>query len=459
MAATVLIVDDNRAVCTALEVLFALHGLKTQSRYTPEDALRFIDEEDVDLVIQDMNFGADTTSGEDGIALFRAIRERDADLPVILLTGWTHLEHAVELMRSGAADYLGKPWDDAKLITTVHNLLKLRQATRENQRLRSARRAVRTRVAGQYDLAGLVYESDAMHEIVTLATRVAHADVPVLITGPNGAGKEKIAEIVQANSTVADGPFIRVNVGALPPELMSAELFGAEAGAYTGAQKARVGRFEAADGGTLFLDEIGTLSLEGQVKLLRVLQTGQFERLGSTQTRSVKVRVVSATNADLRAAIAAGTFREDLYYRLNVIELRLPPLRDRPDDVLVTARAFLDDAHRFSFEAERALLAYPWPGNVRELQNCVKRACLLAAGEIIQPRELGLPAVVEKAVEIHGAHQLPEPDRETLQAVLARSGGVIANAARELGLSRQALYRRMEKFGLHKSESAGGEAH
>ena len=452
--ATVLIVDDNRAVCTALEVLFALHGLKTHSRYTPAEAIEFVENEDVDLVIQDMNFGADTTSGEDGIKLFHAIREADPDLPVILLTGWTHLEHAVELMRAGAADYLGKPWDDAKLITTVHNLLKLRQATRENQRLRSARKAVRTRVAGQFDLAGLVYESDAMHEIVTLATRVAHADVPVLITGPNGAGKEKIAEIVQANSSVAEGPFVRVNVGALPQELMSAELFGAEAGAFTGAQKARVGRFEAADGGTLFLDEIGTLSLEGQVKLLRVLQTGQFERLGSTQTRSVKVRVVSATNSDLRAAISAGTFREDLYYRLNVIELRVPALRDRPDDVLVTAHAFLDASHRFSFEAERALLAYPWPGNVRELQNCVKRACLLAAGDVIQPRELGLPAVIEKPGETHhGAQPLPEPDRETLQAVLARSNGVIATAARELGLSRQALYRRMEKFGLHKSES------
>ncbi|SHG80452.1 DNA-binding transcriptional response regulator, NtrC family, contains REC, AAA-type ATPase, and a Fis-type DNA-binding domains [Hydrocarboniphaga daqingensis] len=450
--ATILIVDDNRAVCTALEVLFALHGLKTRSAASPDEALSVIDAEDIDLVIQDMNFRSDTTSGEDGIKLFRDIRDVEPEMPVILLTGWTHLEHAVDLMRAGAADYLGKPWDDAKLITTVHNLLRLRQATRENHRLRSARRAVRTRVAGQFDLCGLVYESDAMHEIVTLATRVAHADVPVLITGPNGAGKEKIAEIVQANSSVSDGPFIRVNVGALPAELMSAELFGAEAGAFTGAQKARVGRFEAADGGTLFLDEIGTLSLEGQVKLLRVLQTGQFERLGSTQTRSVKVRLISATNSDLQAAISAGTFREDLYYRLNVIELRVPALRDRADDILVTANAFLDANHRFSLEAERALLAYPWPGNVRELQNCVKRACLLAAGDVIQPRELGLPAVSDRMAESAATHALPEPDRDTVQAVLARSGGVIASAARELGLSRQALYRRMEKFGLHKPE-------
>lgn len=448
---TVLIVDDNKAVCMALELLLSLQGLKTRACHAPDEALALLEQDEVDLVIQDMNFGADHTSGEDGIALFTAIRRLEPELPVILLTGWTHLEQAVELVRAGAVDYLGKPWDDAKLVNTVLNLLKLRRTTQENHRLRAARDATRLRVAGQFDLCGLVYQSDAMHELVTLATRVAHADVPVLITGPNGAGKEKIAEIIQANSAVSKGPFVRVNVGALPQELMSAELFGAEAGAFTGAQKARVGRFEAANGGTLFLDELGTLSLEGQVKLLRVLQTGQFERLGSTQTRQVKVRIISATNTDLRAAIRDGRFREDLYYRLNVIELAVPPLGCRVDDILPVARAFLDGRHRFSLEAERALLAYRWPGNVRELQNCVTRACLLAAAELIQPRELGLPVQAYTAVDAVSASAVPEPDRDTIVAILARANGVIATAARELGLSRQALYRRMERLDIPRN--------
>lgn len=441
---TILIVDDNSAVCVALDLLFSLHGLKVFVAESPAQALALLDEHSIDLVVQDMNFHRDTTSGEEGVELFRAIRAREPDMPIILLTAWTSVETAVALMKEGAADYLGKPWDDRKLLTTIHNLLKLGSATRENQQLKSARRVVRQKVAGAFDLCGMVYESDAMHETVSLATRVARADVPVLITGPNGAGKEKIAEIIQANSAFAHGPFIRVNVGALPAELMSAELFGAEPGAYTGASsKAREGRFEAADGGTLFLDELGTLSLEGQVKLLRVLQTGQFERLGSTKTRQVQVRVISATNTDLRAAIRAGTFREDLYYRLNVIELNVPPLAARRDDVLPTARAFLDGRHHFGAEAERALMAHHWPGNVRELQNSVRRACLLAAAAEIQPNDLGLQRGAMPPEAAAG-----EPDRDSIQRALDGAQGVIAIAARELGLSRQALYRRMEKFGL-----------
>lgn len=442
---TVLVVDDNSAVCTALDLALSLQGLKVLVAESPHEALMLLGEHSIDLVVQDMNFHRDTTSGEEGVELFRAIRALEPEMPIILLTAWTNVETAVALMKEGAADYLGKPWDDRKLLTTIHNLLKLGKATRENQQLKSARRMVRQKVAGAFDLCGLVYESDAMHETVTLATRVARADVPVLITGPNGAGKEKIAEIIQANSPLADAPFIKVNVGALPAELMSAELFGAEPGAYTGASnKAREGRFEAADGGTLFLDELGTLSLEGQVKLLRVLQTGQFERLGSTKTRQVKVRIISATNADLRAAIKAGSFREDLYYRLNVIELNVPPLASRRDDVLPTARAFLDGTHSFSAEAERALLAHHWPGNVRELQNSVRRACLLAAGEQIQPGDLGL----QRGATLPGEAPANELDRETILRALDGAQGVIAIAARELGLSRQALYRRMEKFGL-----------
>jgi DNA-binding NtrC family response regulator len=271
--------------------------------------------------------------------------------------------------------------------------------------------------------------------------------VPVLITGANGAGKEKLAEIIQANSSVRDGPFVRVNVGALPRELIESELFGAEAGAYTGANQARSGRFEAADGGTLFLDEIGNLSLEGQAKLLRVLQTGQFERLGSTRTRKVNVRVISATNADLRAAIDRGEFREDLLYRINVIELQVPALADRIDDVLPLADHFLQGKAHLTQAAREAMLQHRWPGNVRELRNRLQRAHLLCRDGQIKPVDLDLAAAVAGNGNAAGDARAALT-ATALERVLSRHDGNVSRAARELGMSRQALYRRMEKFGL-----------
>src|SRR5574337_187792 len=389
--ATVLIIDDNRAIGDALTILLDLHGVQALCARTPAQGLALLERERVDLVIQDMNFTGSATSGSEGADLFAEIRRRHPDLPIILLTAWTHLEHAVELVKAGAADYLAKPWDDAKLITTIGNLLQLGQLRREQRRAVETRESLRRDLAERFDLCGIIYASDALHQVVSMATQIAHADVPVIVTGANGTGKEKIADIIHANSSFRAGPYIKVNMGALPAELMESELFGAEAGAFTGAQKARAGRFEAADQGTLFLDEIGHLPPAGQIKLLRVLQTGEFERLGSTQTRRVRVRIVAATNGDLRAAIAAGSFREDLYYRLNVIEIHVPPLAERREDILPLARAFLGAAHQLSAEAEQVLLAHAWPGNVRELQNCMKRAVLLAAGDVVTAEALGLP--------------------------------------------------------------------
>ena len=440
---TVLIIDDNAAVGIALDVLFSLHDIAALHAASPEEGLAVLAREPVDLVIQDMNFTADTTSGEEGVALFRAIRAAYPDLPVILLTAWTHLDAAVDLVKAGAADYLSKPWNDARLLATVSNLIELGQANRAlGARLQRERRA-RRELEQHFDLRGLVWADPATEKVLSLACQVARADVPVLITGPNGTGKERIAEIIQANSQVAGGPFVVLNCGALPAELIEAELFGAEAGAYTGASRAREGKFEAADGGTLFLDEIGNLPLAGQMKLLRVLETGRFERLGSNRERQVKVRVVSATNADLGTMIRLGTFREDLFYRLNVIELKLPPLAARPGDILPLARSFLAPGRRLHPSAESALLAHAWPGNVRELKNVMARAGLLAQEDAIKPADLGLPpgALAAEA----------EPDREAIVAALARAGGVIAQAAAELGLSRQALYRRMERLGIARA--------
>jgi DNA-binding NtrC family response regulator len=440
---TLLIIDDNPAVATALEVLFSLHDIATLHAESPGAGLALLQSESVDLVIQDMNFSADTTSGDEGEALFADIRARHPDLPVILLTAWTHLSSAVGLIKAGAADYLAKPWDDDKLLVTVNNLLELAEARSELDRRRTRERARQQQLAQQYDLRDAVFADPASERVIALACQVARSELPVLITGPNGSGKEKIAEIVQANSSVRHGAFVTLNCGALPSELIEAELFGADAGAYTGANKAREGKFEAADGGTLFLDEIGNLPLAGQMKLLRVLETGRFERLGSNRERQVKVRVISATNADLPALIREGSFREDLYYRLNAIELALPPLAERPGDILPLAERFRPQDKPIGESARTALQRHPWPGNVRELRNVIQRAGLLAVGERIEAGDLNLPKTTAPKPA-----STQEPDRAGIESALARAGGVIAQAAAELGLSRQALYRRMDRFGI-----------
>ncbi len=440
---TLLIIDDNPAVATALEVLFSLHDIATLHAESPQAGLALLQDETIDLVIQDMNFSADTTSGAEGEALFADIRTRHPDLPVILLTAWTHLSSAVGLIKAGAADYLAKPWDDDKLLVTVNNLLELAEARSELDRRRSRELRSRELLANKYELRDMVFADPASERVIALACQVARSDLPVLITGPNGSGKEKIAEIVQANSSVRHGPFVTLNCGALPSELIEAELFGADAGAYTGANRAREGKFEAADGGTLFLDEIGNLPLAGQMKLLRVLETGRFERLGSNRERQVTVRVISATNADLPGLIREGSFREDLYYRLNAIELALPPLAERPGDILPLAERFRPADKPLADSARSALLRHAWPGNVRELRNVIQRAGLLSAGGRIEAADLNLPkSSAAKATNVR------EPDRAGIEAALARAGGVIAQAAAELGLSRQALYRRMERFGI-----------
>ncbi len=444
--ATVLVIDDNPAIATALEVLFSLHEIDTLRALSPEEGLTILARSHVDLVVQDMNFSADTTSGEEGVALFREIRARHPDLPVILLTAWTHLDAAVELIKAGAADYLAKPWDDRRLIATVDNLIELSQTSRELQRRVQRERRQRRDLEKRFDLRGMVWADPATERVLSLACQVARADVPVLITGPNGAGKERIADIIQANSSVKNGPFVTLNCGALPSELIEAELFGADAGAYTGANKSREGKFEAADGGTLFLDEIGNLSAAGQMKLLRVLETGRFERLGSNKERQVKVRVISATNADIPAMIRSGGFREDLFYRLNVIELRLPPLAERPGDILPLAEHFLGDGKTLGESARAMLGKYPWPGNVRELKNTMQRASLLASSDTIDAADLGLPGA-----RVIAAPADAEPDRESIERALAKAGGMISQAAAELGLSRQALYRRMDRLGIVRS--------
>ena len=418
-----LIVEDQPAVAGALRVLFNLHDIPAVVAPGPAAAERLVREGQVGLVLQDMNFTPGATGGEEGIALFRRVRALDPELPILLMTAWTSLETAVQLVKEGATDYLAKPWNDAKLVSTVRALLERRD--------RSARPH------------GLVYESGAMDRVVSMATRIAPSDVPVLITGPNGSGKERIAEIIHASSRRAGKPLVRVNAGALPDELVESELFGAEAGAYTGATRLRIGRFEAADHGTIFLDEIGNLTAAGQMKLLRVLQTGEFERLGSSETRRVDVRVICATNADLQDAIARGAFRQDLYFRIAVVEIAIPALRERREDVLPLAEHFLGgERRRLDERAKQALLAYDWPGNVRELENRVQRALALAAGEEIGASDLGFDEAPSS-----GGDDIPL-ERSRIEGALRAAEGSVSRAAEALGLSRQALYRRMDRLGI-----------
>lgn len=452
--ATILVIDDNTAVLHALQTLFSLEGHQVIGCSQLTQVLHLL-ERPIDLVLQDMNFAKGEMSGEQGRALFYQIKQRRPDLPIILMTAWTSLDMVVELVKAGAADYIAKPWDDQRLLTTVHNMLALRAATQVQHKL-VAREQERVAALQQHELCGLVYASTKMEQLLQMALQLAPSQAAVLITGENGTGKEGIAQVLHANSTRRAKPLIKVNMGALPAELMEAELFGAEAGAYTGLSKTRIGRFEASDGGSIFLDEIGNLSIAGQMKLLRVLQTGEFERLGSSQTRRVDVRVLSATNADLALAIRRGEFRQDLFYRLNVVELHIAPLRERLDDIVPLAEHFLAGQKTLSAQAQAELLAYAWPGNVRELQNVCQRALLLCQHPCIDSVQSYLlqcaPAQIAVTVQDKKDRNLDSIAKEVIEQALGDAAGVVSRAAKSLGITRQALYRRMEFYGIELND-------
>ena len=423
----ILVVDDNPDILEALEMLLSLHGYQVLTADNEKQAILTVSHQNIDLVIQDMNFAQGITSGKEGESLFNAIKAINSNIPIILITAWTQLETAVALVKAGATDYLQKPWDDIKLLSLIDKY---------TQQSKAQHSTFKSGVLHPNNSEKLIYASAEMADLIAQAEKVAASQVNVLISGANGAGKEKLADYIHQHSSRHQQDFIKVNMGALPHELMEAELFGAEKGAFTGANQARIGRFEAANAGTLFLDEIANLSLSGQMKLLRVLQTGEFERLGSNITQKVDVRVLSATNADLKLAVQEGNFREDLYYRLNVIELHLPELTSRKADIVVLAEHFIGNDFSLSEEAKQALTQYNWPGNVRELQNACKRALVFAASEMLTAQDFQLTANQARPEQDEKAH---------IEQVLIKHKGVIKHSALELGLSRQALYRRIEK--------------
>jgi DNA-binding NtrC family response regulator len=446
----ILIADDQTDVLEALRLLIKAEGYVAEAVTAPAAALHAIEARDFDAVLMDLNYTRDTTSGQEGLELLERILNLDAALPVIVMTAWGSVELAVEAMRRGARDFIQKPWDNARLSAILKTQIELGRALRKGQRLEEENRALRAERFPQ-----LIAQSAAMRPVLDMISRVGPSDANVLITGENGTGKGLVAQTLHSSSLRSTRPLLTVNTGGLAEGIFESELFGHVKGAFTDAKTDRVGRFEMADGGTLFLDEIANISQALQGKLLRTLETGEFERVGSSKSRRVDVRVFSATNADLHAAVDEGRFRQDLLFRLNTIELRLPPLRDRREDIPPLAAHFLRQhaghyrkaISLFDEGAMKALLAHTWPGNVRELDHAVERAVLMAEGETIRAADLGLRGGREASLRLEEM-SLEDVEALLIKKALARFNGNVSHAANALGLSRSALYRRLQRYGL-----------
>jgi DNA-binding NtrC family response regulator len=445
----ILVADDQADVREALRLLLKSAGFEIEMASSPAEVLAQAHARELDVVLIDLNYARDTTSGQEGLDLLARLRAVDADLPVLVMTAWATVDLAVEAMRHGARDFVQKPWDNARLLATLTTQIELARALRKGQRLEAGTRLL----AGEP--GPLIADSAAMRPVLDTIANVGPSDANVLITGENGSGKGTVARALHAASLRAPKSLVTVNVGGLSETLFETELFGHVKGAFTDARADRVGRFELADGGTLFLDEIANLSLPLQAKLLRVLETGEFEPVGSSRTRRVDTRVLSATNADLQHEVAAGRFRQDLLFRINTIELHVPALRDRPEDIAPLAQHFLNQhAGRyrkrvggFAPAALVALREHTWPGNVREMDHAIERAVLMAKGDTIAPVDLGLRAGTESGGRIEDM-SLEEVESLLVKKALARFDGNVSKAAEALGLSRSAMYRRLQRHGL-----------
>ena len=452
-----LIADDQPHILDALDLLLRPEGYNLETARSPAEALTRLGEQEFDGLLLDLNYTRDTTSGQEGLELVTAVRQREAHLPIIVMTAWANIDLAVEAMRRGANDFIQKPWDNPRLLTILRTQTELFGLSRRAQRLEAENRLLRAEGAPEF-----IAEAPAMRPVVELMARIGPSDANILITGEHGTGKEVVAQTLHRLSHRAHRSLIAVNTGALPEGTFESELFGHVKGAFTDARADRIGRFELASGGTLFLDEIANIPVRQQAKLLRVLETGELERVGSSTTKTVDVRMLSATNADLRAEAAQGRFREDLLFRLNTVEIRLPALRERREDIPILAAHFLSryagryrrPISGFDPATLEQMLSYPWPGNVRELDHTLERAVLMARGTEILPADLGLASPAQGGGATASAEQaLDDLSLEAVEAILvrkalSRAAGNVSHAAEALGLSRGALYRRMEKYGL-----------
>jgi len=452
----VLVADDQPDVVEALRLLLKTESYEIETAASPRAVLEAVQARQLDLVLMDLNYARDTTSGAEGLDLLKRLREIDPTLPVVVMTAWASLDLAVEVMRRGARDFVAKPWDNSRLLAIVRTQVELGSALRRGERLEEENRLLRGDGGGPATGRPLlIAESPAMHPVLEMIDRVGPSDAAVLITGDNGSGKGTVAQALHAVSARVGRPLVTVNAGGLSEGVFESELFGHVKGAFTDARADRVGRFELADGGTLFLDEIANVPPGLQSKLLRVVETGEFERVGSSRTRRVDVRILSATNADLHGEVTAGRFRQDLLFRLNTIEIRVPPLRERRTDISPLAQHFLrQQAQRYrkrvtGFEpaALEALLAHPWPGNVRELDHAVERAVLMTQATQIRAGDLGLRPAAEDSRRLDDM-SLEEVESFLIKKALGRFDGNVSRAAEALGLSRSALYRRLQRYGL-----------
>jgi DNA-binding NtrC family response regulator len=448
-----LIADDQRDVLEALRLLLKPEGFSIETATSPSGVLDALGLREFDAVLIDLNYTRDTTSGQEGLDLLSRIQAVDSTLPVIVMTAWSSVDLAVEAMRRGARDFVQKPWENARLLSVLRTQLELGGALRRSQRLEAENRLLRAE-----GLPKFIANAESMQPVLRLVSSIGPSDANVLVTGEHGSGKEVVARTLHALSNRASRPLVAVNTGGLPEGIFESELFGHVKGAFTDAKTDRIGRFELAHGGTLFLDEIANIPISQQAKLLRVLESGEMERVGSSQTRRVDVRIISATNADLDQEVIAGRFRQDLLFRLNTVEIQIPALRDRRQDIPPLATYFLSryaERYRkpvktFDPPAMQAMLEYPWPGNVRELDHAVERAVLLSSGDAVRSSDLSLKAPQA------GTQRLEELSLEEVESLLIRKavdryGGNISQAAEALGLSRSALYRRLQKYGIGSS--------
>ena len=446
----VLVADDQPDVREALRLLLKSEDYRIETVANPSAVLAALEQQDFDILLLDLNYARDTTSGREGLDLLSRIQSIDSTLPVIVMTAWGSVELAVEAMRRGARDFVQKPWENQRLLSIIRTQLDLSRALRHSERLEAENRLLRAQ-----GRPTLIAESTSMQPVLQLIARVGPSEANVLITGEHGTGKEVIAQTLHALSPRAHRAMVTVNTGGLPEGIFESEVFGHVKGAFTDARTDRVGRFELAQHGTLFLDEIANVPLSQQAKLLRVLQTGELQRVGSSRTVMVDVRVISATNANLQQEATEKRFREDLLFRLNTVEVHLPPLRERREDIPLLAMHFLrqyaqryrKDIHSFDQAALSALLDHPWPGNVRELDHAVERSVLMAREDTIRASDLGLRPrdISQKGLE---ELSLEEVEVSLIKKALARYSGNISQAADALGLSRSALYRRLQKYGL-----------
>ena len=445
----ILVADDQPDVLEALRLLLKAEGYQIETAKSPSAVLKAVEARDFSLAIIDLNYARDTTSGQEGLDLLAKLQTADPSLPVVVMTAWASVEVAVEAMRRGAKDFITKPWENPRLIAIVRNQIELAGAVRAYRRLEQENQILRGKGGPT-----LIAQAPSMRPVLDIIARVGPSDANVLITGENGTGKGVVAQALHSVSVRAAKPFIAVNMGGLPEGVFESELFGHVRGAFTDAKVDRAGRFELADSGTLFMDEIGNIPMSQQAKILRTLETGEFERVGSSRTSRTNVRLISATNSDLNAEVAAGKFRQDLLFRLNTIHLHLPPLRERREDIALLAQHFLKGhvtrynkpITGFDEAALEAMKNYTWPGNVRELDHSVERGVLMTQGKVIRAPDLGLNAG-QSAPRLEDM-SLEEVESFLIKKTLARCDGNARKAAEELGLSRSAFYRRLERYKL-----------